>query len=268
MTDYSKLELRLKNFLRQLERYRNIYIRLMKRSGYETNNGLYEEERKIRNKLTKEYGELQADIHGMAGYNEMTIAGRIFDIFLTALDPRLEENPAKNYGIDYSIQCLNKAIGSCRNARKVVKTDDQIIIKKGAQLQGLLEIRKILKKAEKEICIQDRYIKVDIFDFIEEIDKNVKIRIVIKKEKYSGKPMLKKGYKIYRDVEKNVEIRECEQKEFHSRKIIIDGKDGYNPDFTLQDIGKTESCLSKIKNIKASKEEFETLWSIATTLSI
>lgn len=240
----------------------------MKFSRYETNNGLYEEERKIRNKLTKEYGELQADIHGMAGYNKMTIAGSSFDIFLTALDPRLKGNPTKNYGIDYSIQCLNKAIGSCRNALKVVKTDDQIIIKKGAQLQGLLEIRKILKKAEKEICIQDRYINVDIFNFIEEIDKNVKIRIVIKKENYSGKSMLELGYKHYREVERNVEIRECEQKEFHSRKIIIDGKDSYNLDFTFQDIGKTESCLSKIKNTKESKEEFETLWSLTTTLSI
>lgn len=268
MTDYSTLEKRFIRFLHKLEKYRKFYIDLIRLPNEKQDINLFDTERKMRNGLEQEYGELQADIHGMAGYVALDIRGKQLDVFLSALDPRLDKNNfIKNLGLEYSIQTINKAIGSCKYASKSVeKTENQIIIKKRATVQGLLEIRKILKTAKKSILIQDRYLSADIFDFIEEIDKNVKIRIIIKKENYSGKSMLKSVYKNYQSVEKNVHIRECEQKKFHSRKILIDDKEGYNLDFTIQDVGKNESYLNKIKDVKTSKKEFENLWSTATPL--
>jgi len=266
VTDYSKLELKFERFLHQFEKYRSIYIKFLETSDCDTNCDLYEEQRKLGNQLSKQYGELQANIHGMAGYNELIIHGVKHNIFLSALSPITKNNTIKNHSIEYSIQCLNKAIGSCRHAKKVNHTDDQIIISKGAEYQGILEIRRIFKEAKKKLCIQDRYLSADIFHHIEEIDTNVKIKIIIKKENYPAKAMLKSVYNKYQSVKQNVKIREYKQEEFHSRIILIDDNKGYSPDFSLRDIGKNTSYLSKIQDIKKSTKDFKNLWSIATPL--
>lgn len=268
MTDYSLLESRLKKFRNKFEGYRELCNKILNHpDSPKRDTNLVKEERKMRGKLEEGYGELQADIHGMAGYNVLDIRGKELDIFLSALDPRLDKsNFIKFLGLDFSIQCLNKAIGSCRYAKSVKETDDEIIIEKGAAYRGLLVLRKIFNKANKSIIIQDRYLSADIFNFIDEIDKRIDIRILVKAEGYNQKSMLKAVYEKYKNNYNNVEIRELTQKQFHPRKWIIDDTKGYIPDFTLQDIGKSESIIKKIKDLKKLKKSFCTLWSESESL--
>ncbi len=267
MPDFYELEKRFVAFRDKLEIYRTLYINILRfPDGAETPKR-YEEERGLRDLLTCEYGELQADIHGMAGYNMITIAGMQLDIFLSALDPRLEkDNLIKRHGIEYAFQCINKAIGSCRYAKQVVRTEEQIIIKKGARSQGLMELRNLLSKAEKQVCIQDRYINADIFNLLDEIKDDVVIKIIIQKEFYKGKKALSAIYEEYRAKSSNIHIRHCEQKEFHSRKMLIDEEEGYLLDFTLQDIGKNESYLNRIAKPAGANNEFAILWAKSSAL--
>lgn len=267
MTDYVELELKLQKFLQKLKKYKKVYFDLINLD--DRNEKLINQEKRMRENLTIEYGELHPYIEKISGYCSVIWGGKKVDVFLAALDPRLDrDNFIKSTGFDFSIQCLYKAIGGCRYERSIEETEDEIIIEKGAIFRGLQVIRKILKKAKKIIRIQDRYLNADIFDFIEELNKNINIAILVQKESYSAKTALKKIYASYRNIENNVEIRECEQNKFHSRKILIDDNEGYNPDFTLQHIGINESYLHKIKDVKTSKKEFDKLWQTATPLSI
>lgn len=267
MIDYSELEKKFQDFLAKLEDYNELYRRVLNHPGSPKRDAeLVRKEKELRKELEQMYGELEADIHGMAGYVEFEIVDRKRNIFLSAFDPRLDkQNYIKNLGLEYAIQCINKAIGSCRHAESVKRTDEQIIIKKGATFQGVLELRKILRKAKKTLDIQDRYLNGDIFGFIEEINQDVKIRIIIAK-KYSGKAALGQIYKRYLEQAENVEIREILNREFHSRKIIIDNEVGYNLDFTFQDVGRSESFINTIKDIDSVKKEFDVLWSKSTPL--
>lgn len=265
MTDYMELESRFQTFLQKLKTYKKIYFDLIKLD--ERNEKLINQEKRMRENLTIEYGELHPYIKKISGFSSVIWGGKEVDVFLAALDPRLDrDNSIKSTGFEFSIQCLYKAIGGCRYKRSIEETDDEIIIEKGAIFEGLQVIRKILKKAKKNIRIQDRYLNADIFDFIEELNKDINITILVQKESHSAKAALKKIYASYRNTENNVEIRECEQNKFHSRKILIDDNEGYNPDFTLQHIGKNESYLHKIKDAKTSKKEFDKLWQTATPL--
>ncbi len=265
MIDYMELELKLQRFLKRLKKYEKIYFDLIELE--DENEKLVNQEKRLREKLTIEYGELHPYIEKISGYCSVIWGGKKVDVFLAALDPRLDrDNFIKSTGFEFSTQCLHKAIGGCRYERSIEETDDEIIIEKGAIFQGFQVIRKIFKKAKKIIRIQDRYLNADIFDFIEELDKDINIEILVQKESYSGKAALKRIYSSYRNTENNVEIRECEKDKFHSRKILIDDNEGYNPDFTLQHIGVNESYLHKIKDVKKAKKGFDKLWLTATPL--
>ncbi len=267
MTNYVELELKFQGFLQKLKEYKEIYFNLIKQD--EENEKLVNIENRMREELTIEYGELHPYIERIAGFCSVIWGGKKVDVFLAALDPRLDgSNFIKSTGFEFSIQCLYKAIGGCRYERTIEETDDEIIIEKGAIFEGLQVIRKILTKTKRIIRIQDRYLNADIFDFINELNKDINIEILVQKEPYSAKAALKRIYISYRKTENNVEIRECEKNKFHSRKILIDDKEGYNPDFTLQDIGKNESYLHKIKGVGTSKIEFDKLWQAATPFSI
>jgi hypothetical protein len=269
LENYLELEARLKKFLKGIEKYRILCRRVLNHlDSPKRDQSLVEQEIKLRNKLTREYGELQANIHGMAGYLMMTMAGRQFDIFLAAFDPRLnKENSLKFYGLDLAIQCANKAIGSCRHATSVIKKDKQTIVAKGASFEGFMEVRKLLLRATKNIFIQDRYLSADIFDFIKEIDKKIEIKIIVSNS-YKGKSILKNIFNIYKSTSNNVEIKEAPARDFHSRKIIVDEDEVYIFDCTIQDIGKNESLISLLegKEKAESLKEFKCLWAKSTPI--
>jgi hypothetical protein len=261
MADFFELEKRFITFRDRLEEYRKLCIIILGDHEDLDMDKIYEEERELRNSLACEYGELQADIHGMAGYNMLDIMGKKIDIFLAALDPLVRrDNLIKEYGLEYVFQCINKAIGSCRHAKQVVRTDKQIRISKGAIAQGLIEIRNLILRARRSLFIQDRYLNADIFGFLDEIGDEIEVRILVQADAYKGKQSLASVFKAYSAKRKNVQINACAATEFHSRKLLIDDTEGYILDFTFQDVGKNESFLTKIENCREAIEEFDQLW--------
>lgn len=271
MPDFMELEKRFIGFRDRLEDYRKLCVIIVGDHDDLDIDKICEEERELRNSLSCEYGELQADIHGMAGYNMVIWAGRNIDIFLSALDPKMERgNLIKAYCLEAALQCINKAIGSCKHAKQVARTDKQIIISKGARLQGLVELRNILSRAKKQLCIQDRYINADIFDFADELKDEVVIKIITQKEPYKGKPLLRTFYGEYGANRNNLQIRDCQQNEFHSRKILIDEAEGYMADFSLKDVGKNESYLNILSKpmLDEAINEFAKLWGKSSPLEV
>ena len=123
MGNYLELEQKFLKFRRGLVKYKQIYEPVL--SGIADAEFIKEEE-KLRSLLTQTYGELAGHIHGMAGYVEKIYAGVRTDIFMLALNPNIYYVDEKSWGIDSSIQCLDKAIGGCRYARSVEVKKEQI----------------------------------------------------------------------------------------------------------------------------------------------
>ncbi|NIM91369.1 MAG: hypothetical protein GTO17_10535 [Candidatus Aminicenantes bacterium] len=106
MIDYSEIEKKFKQFRRQLLEYRDLCECL---NNNQFNKEIIEKEEKMRSKLTQTYGALAGFIHGMAGYVEKVYAGVQTDIFMLALYPIKVLTSDKRWGIEASLQCLDKA---------------------------------------------------------------------------------------------------------------------------------------------------------------
>jgi len=132
MNHYSLLEKRLSDFYDDIKECERILHAVLNHpTDLKRDPGLLDEEKKRRETLMRIYGELSKDIHGMAGGDSYIQVGRTFNAFVSALDPRLDkDNPVKWTGMEYSFLFLNKAIGSCRNAKskpEVLKNEDIFI---------------------------------------------------------------------------------------------------------------------------------------------
>lgn len=264
MIDYSELEKKLKNFRKNLISYKKIWSDLLTDLNRKE---LKEKEEKLHSKLTQTYGALAGYIHGMAGYVKKIYAGIQVDIFMTALLPYqyVEE---KQWAIEASIQCLDKAIGGCQYAKSVEKKSDQIIIHKGGYLDGWLIIIRILRESKKKIFIRDRYLNEEIFSIIEGLNPKIDINLLIQKEPYKEKSTLKLIYSKYRRSKNNVEIRELAKKQFHSREIIVDENKGYDLTFSIKDVGHTEGRIHMIKrsHLPNTIVDFNKDWKLATKI--
>lgn len=265
MGNYSDLEQRFLKFRRGLVKYKQIYEPV--RAGIADAEFIKEEE-KLRSLLTQTYGELAGHIHGMAGYVEKIYLGVRADIFMLALTPNIYNVAEKSWGIDSSIQCLDKAIGGCRYARSVEVKKEQIVIHKGAVLDGWLIIIKMFQEAKKKIYIRDRYLNEEVFPIIEKLDSKIDVKAIIMKEKYKDKTNLELIYKKYQKMKNNVEIRELERNKFHRREIIIDEQKGYWFDFSIKDVGLNDGTIHKIKdsNLSNAISTFNKDWNLASKL--
>ena len=90
MTDYVELELKLQKFLQKLKKYKKIYFDLIELD--ERDEKLIKQEKRMRENLTVEYGESHPYIEKISGYSSVTWGGKKVDVFLAALDPRLDRD--------------------------------------------------------------------------------------------------------------------------------------------------------------------------------
>jgi len=278
VTDYLSLEKSFRLFRKEIINYRDLLIRYYGKTAFNAivmsgkiPPAILNKMDLLKSKLSQKYGVLAANIHGMGGYVELPHGGKQIDIFMTAFFPISTGNyDFTHWAISASIQCLDKAIGSCQYARsnEIERKGNQICIHRGAIIPGFLEILNIFKEARKNIFIRDRYISAELISMIDTLSRIISVKMLIQREKYQDKPSLKLVYDKYRQQNNNVEIRDIPKSMFHSRKIVIDEQRSYELTFSIKDVGICEGTIFILneKNTNTSITEFKSDWNSGTPI--
>lgn len=99
---------------------------------------------------------------------------------------------------------------------------------------------KLFWDAKEEILIMDEYIDSNIFDFIEEIDANIKIKILTSNK---HKPNFKNLYWSYSKWNLEAKLHNTDN---HDRYIILDQKEIYHNWISFNWIGKSDFSVKKL----------------------
>lgn len=139
---------------------------------------------------------------------------------------------------------------------------DEINIKQGEHFKGVWEVISVLKRAIKNVKIQDAYIGVETLAILNELKEEIAIQILTSdkwKDRNLFFPILEKFRKSRKG---KIEIKI--NNSIHSRRMIIDDSEVYSSDDSFKDIGLHSSA--KIKCLMKIEEEiinFNKAWSVA-----
>ncbi len=108
---------------------------------------------------------------------------------------------------------------------------------------------KLFNKSKNEIMIIDSYISSNIFDFIDDIDKEISIKIFSSKSKI--KSAFKNHYSNY--INNNLDVR-LHEKEIHDRFVILDKKEIYLVGSSFNWFWKNNFTVKKLNELKKIDE--------------
>lgn len=123
---------------------------------------------------------------------------------------------------------------------KVVENEKHF--KAWEKYEAIRYFNKLFWDAKTEILIIDEYIDSNIFDFIEEIDSNIKIKILTSN---THKPNFKNLYLSY--IKGNLEAK-LHNTNNHDRYIILDQKEIYHNWISFNWIGKSDFSVKKLND--------------------
>ncbi len=119
---------------------------------------------------------------------------------------------------------------------------------------------KLFGDAKTEILITDEYIDSNIFDFIEEIDSNIKIKILTSN---TYKPNFKNLYLSYGKWNLETKLHNTNN---HDRYIMLDQKEIYHNWISFNWIGKSDFSIKKLDDENQIKYLYD-LWNNWINLS-
>jgi len=113
----------------------------------------------------------------------------------------------------------------------------------------------IMKTAKKSIMIIDSYLDESIFDYIKSLDKSVSFKILTTGKEL--KPIIPKIAEQCLKEDWNITLKGSE--EFHDRYIIIDDEIVWHVGYSIKDLGRKESTISKINQKSELDKIFESI---------
>ena len=163
------------------------------------------------------------------------------------LDENLE-NPKWNDMDAKKIEWFENIWGKLENVEKSTgKKDDDSqkediwFIKNNQPYSGYKMIRDVILKANKELTIVDPYLDGDLFDLLEILKPEVKIKILTSKPQKDSKVMASK----FKEQRSNFEL--IKTNKFHDRYIIVDEK-CYLLGSSINSFGKKATTLVQIND--------------------
>jgi hypothetical protein len=143
--------------------------------------------------------------------------------------------------------------------RTTERTEEETLIHAGNLFTGQRLAKLIFSEATESLDILDPYIGSDLFDRIHDAEINVAIRILTGPKAKSSLSY----YKAFKETYPNTELRFLEESKLHDRFILIDKASGYQAGHSLKDLGKKDTRISTVDNIKPLLALFEQRWSEA-----
>lgn len=170
---------------------------------------------------------------------------------------------------DFGLE-LYAAMGADQKAwdkQGVIKTSNQekgqILIRAGETFKANRVLRDILRQARNELLVLDPYIGPQVFDLIEDVNPNVRSRLITSDK---GPSATITTYRAYKRQYPSVELRVMVYASIHDRFILWDGAMGIHLGHSLKDLGQKDTQLNRIESPIENFKLFEQRWSEANTI--
>ena len=124
---------------------------------------------------------------------------------------------------------------------------DQILIRAGETFRANRVLREILGQIRSELCVIDAYLGPEIFDLIEDVNPKIKTRIITSDR--VGKVVLS-AYKAFANQYPSTDLRITAENKIHDRYILWDGSHGFHIGHSIKDLGKKDTQLNLLKNVR------------------
>jgi hypothetical protein len=148
---------------------------------------------------------------------------------------------------------------------KVSKLDrDQTLIHAGETFTANRVLREILQEAHSELCVIDPYLGAEIFDLIEDINPNLKLRLLSSDK---APKALKVTFKAFREQYPSAELRITDEDKIHDRYILLDGSRAFHVGHSLKDLGRKDTQINVVKNPRLQFRLFEERWEKANAIT-
>lgn len=134
-------------------------------------------------------------------------------------------------------------IGILKEISSYKEIEDEKNFKAGEEYESIRYFSKLFQSATKEILILDDYISSNIFDFIEEIENNIKIKILTSPNKF--KSNFKTLYLWYKGWNLEAKTHNIAN---HDRYIILDNNKIYHIWTSLNWIGKNDFSTKELSD--------------------
>jgi len=132
------------------------------------------------------------------------------------------------------------------------KEQGQTLIPAGHQFTGQRLARAVFASATKSLDILDPYIGPELFERIDDAGVKVNLRILTS-AKSSSSPSY---FQAFKSTYPNAELRVLEEKKLHDRFIIIDGASAYHFGHSIKDLGKKDTHVSPVEEVRPFKGTF------------
>lgn len=178
----------------------------------------------------------------------------------------LDEPQAMNILSPFYELLLNLLVEVDKESETELVNIDELVIQPKQYVKARQVLRGIFNEANNSICIVDKYLKPAIVDVLYEyLDEkpNLAIKFLITNNRTL--PSLVDAVKtVSKEFTGSSIILKKHTEENHSRYIIVDNEQIYNPDHSLADWGGGGVTINKIVKDDSKKEvlaSFDSLWS-------
>jgi hypothetical protein len=148
---------------------------------------------------------------------------------------------------------------------RISKLDrDQILIRAGETFTANRVLREILHGGRSELCVIDPYLGPAIFDLIQDINPNLKARLLSSDK---APEALTVSFKAFREQYPSVELRITDENKIHDRYILLDGSRAFHVGHSLKDLGRRDTQINVVKDPALQFRLFEERWQKANAVA-
>ena len=134
---------------------------------------------------------------------------------------------------------------------------DQILIHAGETFRANRVLREIIQKVRLELCVIDPYLGPEIFDLIEDINPNLRARLLSSDR---ASKALTVSFKAFRNQYPTIELRITDENKIHDRYILLDGSRAFHVGHSLKDLGQRDTQINVVKDPRPQFQLFEARW--------
>ena len=146
--------------------------------------------------------------------------------------------------------------------RVAKKKGGQTLIPAGNEFTGQRLVRLVFAEAKKSLDVLDPYIGPELLDRVDDAGIDVKLRLLTgRKAKLSAS-----YFAAFKKTYGSAELRVLEEDKLHDRFIIVDGITAYHVGHSIKDLGKKDTNVSPVGDIRSLRSLFEQRWAEAKAL--
>jgi len=187
------------------------------------------------------------------------IIASLVDKKVLSLSPDERKVKFTDYGVElYTAMDRDQKEWEKQPIIKVSNIDrDQLLIQAGETFRANRVLREILGQVQTELCIIDAYLGPEIFDLIEDVNPNIRARIITS-DRVTRTAL--SAYRAFKTQYPTIELRITAEDKIHDRYILWDENRGVHIGHSIKDLGKKDTQLNLIKDSRPQYKMFEDRW--------